>query len=373
MKINAWCFLFLAVIKNADATAGKDQPNGVAKVLAEVEQKWLKLSLAKGQCDSASNTKSPCATKVTSEFSTSCSTVSTAIMNTAGGDKSKMESYMAGVCGTGMFEGQLKDLCLDYSQVLSKQMTEHIVGANDMRGVNMSKLCLDLFHEGYLGRVAAAEAKNLRDTRATMVAREQRKASEEHRTKSEEAAAGAKVQKEAEAKAALAQKRLEELANATAAANKKHEEAVAAAIEAQQKALQVEKAEEVKKSLQEKADKAASEARAIKANLNNMTAELENVMLQHEKAAKEARAARESLQNVHVNFANSTKSVNVSVGANMTDSINKTKRIGKAFLATSSRVSYLQTSPVVVDHPAVPPAAVPVKNANPPSGPVVKR
>jgi len=160
------------------------------------------------------------------------------------------------------------------------------------------------------------------------------------------------------------------LANATAAANKKHEEAVAAAIEAQQKALQVEEAEEVKKSLQEKADKAASEARAIKANLNNMTAELENVMLQHEKAAKEARAARESLQNVHVNFANRTKSVNVRVGANMTDSINKTERIGKAFLATSSRVSYLQTSPVVVDHPA---AAAPVKNANPPSGPVVKR
>merc|ERR1719262_307114 len=131
--------------------------------------------------------------------------------------------------GAGMLKGQLEELCLDFSQVLAQEMSEY--QHENLEGrMNMSKVCLDLLHDGYLGRYAAKESQRLRDERAAKAAEEQRKAEE---AEIEEA------KKDADEKAALARQRLEEMANATAAVTAKREEAVAAAVEAQRKAEQV--------------------------------------------------------------------------------------------------------------------------------------
>lgn len=309
MKLTVLCVLFSFLARNAlgmrGLAFGRDQPvgGGVAKVLADVEQKWLNWSLASVDCDVA--TASGCSitgANATAEFAKSCSTVSLAIMKTSAGDKSRMQSYMASVCGSDLLKGQLEELCLDFSQVLAQEMSEY-QHDNLEGGMNVSKVCLDLFHDGYLGRFAAKEGQRLRDERAAKAAQEQRKA--------DEAAAG-EAQQEADTKAALARKRLEEMANATAVATAKREEAVAAAVQAQRKAEQVEEAEQVQKRLQVEAEEAAASAQAVKEKLQQHLAS---------KAANDARVAN----------ANTTVT---AAGKSSTENVNKTFKIAKSFLAT---------------------------------------
>merc|ERR1719252_353547 len=157
----------------------------------------------------------------TAEFAKSCSTVALAIIKTSAGDKARMQTYMADVCGADMLKGQKAELCLDFSQVLAQEMSEY--QHENLEGrMNMSKVCLDLLHDGYLGRYAAKESQRLRDERAAQAAEEQRKAEE---------AAIEEAKKEADEKAALARQRLEEMANATATVTATREAAVAAAVE----------------------------------------------------------------------------------------------------------------------------------------------
>merc|ERR1719379_296086 len=181
----------------------------VPRVLNEVEQKWLNWSLASVQCEGMTNA-TECkvgAENATAEFTKSCSTVSLAIIKTSAGDKGRMQTYMADVCGAQQLKGQLEELCLDFSQVLAQEMSEY--QHENLEGrMNMSKVCLDLLHDGYLGRYAAKESQRLRDERAAQAAEEQRKAEE---------AEIEKAKTEADEKAALARQRLDEMANATAA------------------------------------------------------------------------------------------------------------------------------------------------------------
>merc|ERR1719158_2513770 len=211
------------------------------------------------------------------------------MIKTSAGDKARMQTYMADVCGAEKLKGKLEELCLDFSQVLAQEMSEY-QHENLEGGMNMSKVCLYLFHDGYLGRYAAKEGQRLRDERASKAALEQRRADE---------AAVAEAQKEADAKSALARKRLEEMANVTAMADAKREAAVAAAVKAQRKAEEVEQAEEVQKRLQKEAEEAAT---------------------------ADARAVKEQSE-----LLNKT---NTPVSVNKTESVNKTTRIAKSFLAT---------------------------------------
>jgi len=234
----------------------RDKPNGVAKILTEVEQKWLNWSMASVDCETTN------CTNATAEFAKSCSTVSLAILKTSAGDKSRVQSYMADVCGSDLLKGVKEELCLDFSQVLVQEMSDY--QHENLEGrMNMSKVCLDIFHDGYLGRYAEQESQRLRNERAAKAAEEQRKA--------EEAAAIAD-QKELDEKSALARKRLDEMANATATVTAKREEAVAAAVEAQRKAEKVEEAEQIKKRLQVEADEAAAAAAAVKEKLQKRLA-----------------------------------------------------------------------------------------------------
>merc|ERR1719379_2727862 len=181
----------------------------VPRVLNEVEQKWLKWSLASVQCDGMANA-TECkvgADNATAEFTKSCSTVSLAIIKTAAGDKGRMQTYMADVCAAQQLKGQLEELCLDFSQVLAQEMSEY--QHENLEGkMDISKVCLDLLHEGYLGRYAAKESQRLKDERAAKAAEEQRKVEE---------AEIEQAKKEADEKASLARQRLDEMANATAA------------------------------------------------------------------------------------------------------------------------------------------------------------
>jgi len=304
MKLTVLCALFSASVQNAGAmrglSFGRDQPSGVANILHGVEQNWLNWAMASVDCDTAEAAGcTGTGSNATGEFAKSCSTVSLAIIKTSAGDKSRMQSYMADVCGAEVLKGQLEELCLDYSQVLAQEMSEY--QHDNLEGsMNMTKVCLDLFHDGYLGRYAAKEAQRLRDERAAKAAEEQRKADE---------AAASDAKKEADAKAGVARARLDEMANATAVADAKREEAVAAAVEAQRKAEQVAQAEELQKRLQTEAEEAEAASKAAKEKL-------------------EQHLASKSANLTEVVSASTTVSVNT------TESANKTARIANSFLAT---------------------------------------
>lgn len=300
MKLIVLSALFSYVPQNAVAVRHMAVSRDVPKVLHEVEQKWLSWSLASVQCDGMISNATDCmvdANNATGEFTKSCSTVSLAIIKTSAGDKSRMQTYMADVCGADMLKGQLEELCLDFSQVLAQEMSEY--QHENLEGkMDISKVCLDLLHEGYLGRYAAKESQRLRDERAAKAAEEQRKA---------EQAEIDQAQKDADEKAALARQRLEEMANATATVTAKREEAVAAAVDAQRKAEQVEQAEQTQKRLQEEAKEAAAAAEAVKAKLQ---------------------------QHLASKAANATQEVNANTNVDKTTSANKTARTAKSFLAT---------------------------------------
>merc|ERR1719313_1149168 len=259
MKLTVLSVLCSFVAQNAIAVRHLAYGRDVPRVLVEVEQKWLNWSLASVQCDGMANA-TECkvgADNATGEFTKSCSTVSLAIIKTSAGDKARMQTYMADVCGADMLKGQKAELCLDFSQVLAQEMSEY--QHENLEGkMDISKVCLDLLHEGYLGRYAAKESQRLRDERAAKAAEEQRKAEE---AEIEEA------KKDSDEKAALARQRLDEMANATAAVTAKREAAVAAAVEAQRKAEQVEEAEQTQKRLQVEANEAAAAAKAVKEKL----------------------------------------------------------------------------------------------------------
>merc|ERR1719191_2326116 len=136
------------------------------------------------------------ASNATAEFTKSCSTVSLAIIKTSAGDKARMQTYMADVCGADMLKGQLEELCLDFSQVLAQEMSEY--QHENLEGkMDISKVCLDLLHEGYLGRYAAKESQRLRDERAAK-AEEAEIAKESQRLRDERAAKAAEEQRKAE-------------------------------------------------------------------------------------------------------------------------------------------------------------------------------
>lgn len=264
MKLSVFCLLFSYVAHHGIAVRGRTFSHDVPRVLADVEKKWLDWSLGSVQCDGLANA-TDCmvdANNATAEFTKSCSTVSLAIIKTSAGDKARMQTYMADVCGADMLKGQLAELCLEFSQVLTQEMSEY-QHENLEGGMDTSKVCLDLLHEGYLGQYAAKESQRLREERAAQAAEEQRKAEE---------AAIEQAKREADEKAALARKRLEEMANATATVTAKREEAVAAAVEAQRKAEQVEEAEQVQKRLKDEADEASAAAQALKDKLQKHVA-----------------------------------------------------------------------------------------------------
>jgi len=260
MKFTALCILCASVPQMGVAMRGlafsRDKPNTVAKILAEVEQKWLNWSLLSVDCDTANATGCNGA-NATAEFQKSCTTVAMAIIKTSAGDKTRLQSYMVDTCGSDLLKGVKEELCLDFSQVLGQEMSDY--QHENLEGkMDLSKVCMDIFHDGYLGRYAAQEGQRLRNERAAKAAEEQRKADER---------AAAEAQKELDEKSALALKRLEEMANATATVTSKREEAVAAAVQAQRKAEQVEEAEQVQKRLQAEADAAYAAQQAVKARL----------------------------------------------------------------------------------------------------------
>jgi len=269
-----------------------DKPNGVAKILAEVEQKWLDWSLLSVDCEAGNSTGcTGNGANATAEFEKSCSTVALAIIKTSAGDKTRLQSYMVDTCGSDLLKGVKEELCLDFSQVLGQEMSDY--QHENLEGrMDLSKVCLDIFHDGYLGRYAAQESQKLRKERAAKAAEEQRKADE---------AAAAEAQKELDEKSALARKRLEEMANATATVTAKREEAVAAAVQAQRKAEQVEEAEQVQKRLQHEADEAYAAQQAVKAKLEKHLA---------------------------------SKNINATLSVDKEDNVNKTGKIATSFLAS---------------------------------------
>jgi hypothetical protein len=228
--------------------------------MAQVEQRWLNWALqAKALDCSASRNVVNCSTNETKgyafgNFTQSCHTVSKAIVQTSAGDRSRVQSYMVNVCGQDTLKGKPEELCLDFSQYLAKEMSEY--QHDNLEGsMDLTSVCSDFFHNGYIGQYAEQEHKAQLDEQAAKEAEEQRKADE---------AEQAKAQAELEAKAAIARERLAKMQNATAEVDRKRQEAVQAAVVAQRKAEASEAAVDVQKRLKEEADAAAKAAEEAK-------------------------------------------------------------------------------------------------------------
>jgi len=252
------------------STAGK--PGGVAAVMSQVEQRWLNLALQATALDCvAPNNPINCSTNETKffavgNFTQSCRTVAKAVVQTAAGDRSRVQSYMSNVCGQDALKGKPEELCLDFSQFLIKEMSE-FQHANLEGSMDLSAVCGDFFHTGYIGQYAEAEHQAQLQAQAAKQAEEQRKADEEEEKK---------AQADVEEKAALARERLEKMQNATAEVDAKRQEAVEAAVEAQRKAEASEAAVDVQKRLKEQADAASKAAEDAKAKLGNIHDRLHN-------------------------------------------------------------------------------------------------
>jgi len=265
-----------------------ETPGGVAGVMAQVEQKWLDLSMQFHSLDcEATHNASSCTTNETrafafQNFSKSCHTVSKAIVQTAAGDRSRVQAYMSNVCGQDDLKGKPEELCLDFSQYLVKEMSEY--QHDNMEGtMDLSSVCADFFNNGYIGRFAEQEHQRLIDEDKEKAIERQRKADE-----AEEAQAKAEV----EAKAAIAREHLAKMQNATAEADAKRQEAVSAAVEAQRKAEASEAAVELQKHLKEEADaasKKAEEAQAKAAAISQRIASRNVTTSNHTEEAKESR------------------------------------------------------------------------------------
>merc|ERR1719271_92221 len=163
-------------------------PTGVASVMSQVEQRWLDLALQANalDCDATRNAVN-CSTNETrayavSNFTKSCHTVSKAIVQSSSGDRSRVQSYMSNVCGQDSLKGKPEELCLDFSQFLIKEMSE-FQHANLEGSMDLSAVCGDFFHTGYIGQYAEAEHQAQLQVQAAKQAEEQRKADEEEEKK----------------------------------------------------------------------------------------------------------------------------------------------------------------------------------------------
>jgi len=251
-----------------------EEPSGVAKVMAQVEERWLEFALqaAALDCESTNNAAN-CTTNVTKgyaveNFTKSCRTVSKAIISTAAGDRSRVQAYMSNVCGQDSLKGKPEELCLDFSQYLVKEMSEY-QHTNLEGGMDLGLVCSDLFNHGIVAQHAEQVKQARLQEQAAKEAEEQRKADE---------AADAMARAEVDAKATVARQRLEKMQNATADRDAKREEAIAAAVKAQRTADASTAAIVEQNRLKEAADAAAKEAQiaqakaeAIKQRLNNST------------------------------------------------------------------------------------------------------
>lgn len=267
-KLTARPTSFLATAVN-EFTAPQ---GGVAKVMSQVEQRWLNLALQATALDcETTNNAANCTTNVTKNFAVgnftqSCHTVSKAIVQTSAGDRSRVQAYMSNVCGQEALKGKPEELCLDFSQFLIKEMSEY-QHANLEGSMDLSAVCGDFFRSGYIGRYAEQERQARLQEQAAMEAEQQRKQDEEEEKK---------AQAEVEEKAALARERLEKMQNATAEADAKRQEAVEAAVEAQRKSEASETAVDTQKRLKQEADEAAKAAEDAKAKLSRVHERLSN-------------------------------------------------------------------------------------------------
>lgn len=238
----------------------------VAKTMVDVEHRWLNWALQSVGCSVEDSTSfvsnaTANATDARSAFNQSCNTVSKLLVRTNGGEKTKLQAFMGALCGQDELKGQPEELCLDYSQWLSRAMSDDFESTES--SLDVSKVCTGLFETGYLSSYASQEVARRKQIADARAAEQQRKADEA-------AAAEAKAKQEKEA--AEARRHLEEVANATKVADRKREEAVKAAVEAQRKADEVQRMETVQHRLEEEAKAAAEEARVMKRNVSSQVA-----------------------------------------------------------------------------------------------------
>merc|ERR1719172_575018 len=130
--------------------------------MSSVEKRWLDLAIQANALDCGDTHNAPnCTGNETKtyafgNFSQSCHTVAKAIIQTAAGDRSRVQSYMSNVCGQDALKGKPEELCLDFSQFLIKEMSE-FQHANLEGSMDLSAVCGDFFHTGYIGQYAEAE------------------------------------------------------------------------------------------------------------------------------------------------------------------------------------------------------------------------
>lgn len=161
------------------------QPEVVAKLLGQVEQKWKEMALA----DLRNKTKPGFAIE---SMKDSCSKVTRAIVAGSDGDKDRISTYLQDVCQRS--SGDSAPMCESFSSVLSSHLSHDVY--TNRQELDAGKFCAD-FYNGAVKDQVKKQAAAL--VAADKAAAEKAKADEKAKVAEEKEAAKAKARAEAEA------------------------------------------------------------------------------------------------------------------------------------------------------------------------------
>lgn len=235
------------------------KPEGIAQTFLKVEHSWEELAIAIADCghDALPNCTLN-STNAQDKFVKSCSTVTRAVIQSSAGDKTRVQSYMAYICGQDGVTGNKAVLCLDYAKMLADELSEY-QHDNTGEGLDVQEMCLRFLQNGYLGEQISDEAERLH---------RQAEARDEAKKQQEEEMAKQQMQAEAEAKEAAAVQQWEAFKNATVEADAKREEATRAFVEAERRADEIRQADALAMRLNQEAIAANHSAMDAAANLS---------------------------------------------------------------------------------------------------------
>lgn len=253
------------------------QPEVVAKLLSQVEQKWEEMAVA----DLRNKTEAGASLASMTE---SCGKVTKAIVKGSDGDKDRVAEYLVDVCKSANVE--TSPMCKSFASVLDSHLSHDVY--SNREELDAAGFCAD-FYNGAVKDHAKKQAEAL--DAADKAAAEKAKAEAETRAKAEAEAAKAKAAAAAEARKAEANRVAAEVA-------KQLDEATAKIARAQQTMTRAD----------EKADAISKDSKGATDTVDQARKEFEVAAEKEAQAAeKEAEEAQEKVKALRIKKADEAK------------------------------------------------------------------
>jgi DNA repair exonuclease SbcCD ATPase subunit len=263
------------------------QPEVVAKLLSQVEQKWEEMAVA----DLRNKTEAGASLVSMTE---SCGKVTKAIVKGSDGDKDRVAEYLVDVCKSA--SGETVPMCKSFSSVLDTHLSHDVY--SNREELDAAGFCTD-FYNGAVKEHAKKQAAAL--DAAEKADAEKAKAEAEARAKAEADAAKAKAAAAAEARKAEANRVAAEVANELNRATDKISQATQTMTQADKRADAINKeskdatdtVDQARKEFEVAAEKEAQAAEKEAEEAQEKVKELRLKKVEEAKKAEEAKRSAE--------------------------------------------------------------------------------